>query len=391
MLQGFFNGLSGMITFSQGLDTISNNIANMNTPGFRGSDMFYRALSNGGANAGVLSGDSALNITQGEIRKTGKPTDLAVQGNGYFILRDQGDVYYTRAGQFDFDDEGFLVDGSTGYRVAAIDEFGNLTDINISSYRELLPEVTSQINFNGNLSTGSTEGKVELTVYNSLGEELKFTFDFTNNTSTTPGSWLISIKDENDIEVATGEVRFAPDGSPLSGFNRLNIQIPSTSNGSANSPLDLELYFGEEGSFAGATSFSGGTTSTINGEIEDGRGVEGLVAISFKDDGEMNLLYSNGDTETPFKIGLAYFNDESELDYVEGSLYQAPGNAEITLGEAGSGVFGAIVGEHIESSNVDLVREFAEMIIIQRGYQASSRAMNIANQLVEQLYDNTRG
>jgi flagellar hook protein FlgE len=391
MLQSFFNGLSGMITFSSGLDTISNNIANMNTPGFRGMDMFYKALSSGGSHAGVRSGEYSLNTTAGEIRQTGRATDLAIIGNGYFILRNEGQAYYTRSGQFQFDPDGFLVDSQTGYRVAAIDESGNLVDINIENLRQLNPEPTTQINFNGNLSTGSTSGQTEVSVFNSLGEEITLDIEFTNNTSNTAGSWLISIKDEDGTEISTGEIRFAPDGSPLSGFNTVNVSLPASSNGTANIGLDLQLYFGEEGSFSDTTSFSGGTTSTISSSIEDGRGVEGLIAVSFNENGELNLLYSNGDTESPFTVALAYFNDENALQYVEGSIYEAPSNLNSTIGQANKNVFGSIVGESIESSNVDLVREFAEMIIIQRGYQASSRAMNVANQLVEQLYENTRG
>ncbi|WP_144394478.1 flagellar basal-body rod protein FlgF [Pleionea sediminis] len=392
MLQSFFNGLSGMITFSHGLDSVSNNIANMNTLGYRGSDTFYSALNSGNSFAGVRAGGDFVNTTAGEISETGNATDLAVQGNGYFILRNEGEVFFTRAGNFNFDDDGFLVDRATGYRVAALDEFGNLTDINIDGMRQLMPEVTTQVNFSGDLSRASQTGEATVTVFNSLGEELELTFDFTNNTANTPGSWLVSIKDENDVEVGTGEIRFNDDGSPQASFNQFDITIPGLNNGTANTPLDLTLYFGEEGTLAATTSLSTTTTtSSINANIEDGRGVEGLVALSFNDKGEMNLLYSNGDTETPYRIALATFNNESSLIYSEGSLYKAPSNIDVEYGHADDGAFGTIAGESLESSNVDLVREFAEMIIIQRGYQASSRAMNIANQLVEQLYDNTRG
>lgn len=363
----------------------------MNTIGYRGTNSFYQALSGQNNGYGVRSDNTSINLQSGEIRETGQATDLAISGSGYFILRDGGDYFYTRAGQFEFDADGFLVDRTTGFRVAALNEFGNLSDINIENYRQLNPEATTQVNFTGNLSTGSQEGSTQISVFNAQGEEIQLTFDFTNNTSTTAGSWLVSIKDENDIEIGTGEVRFAPDGSPLSGFNNISFDIPASANGSSGTAQTINLYFGEEGSFAGATSFQQGTVSTVSSNLEDGRGVEGLVAISFKEDGSLNLLYSNGDTEEPYQIALAYFNNESNLTLVDGAYYEANSSQEPQIGAANQGVYGSIVGESLESSNVDLVREFAEMIIIQRGYQASSRAMNISNQLVEQLYDNTRG
>ncbi len=394
MMQSFFNGLAGMIMFSRGLDTISNNISNMNTPGYLGSDLFYQALSSGdqGSGFGARVEGNNIRFSPGEIRETGNSTDLAINGNGYFVLQTDDGLLYTRAGQFEFDQDGFLVDKVSGYRVAGLDEFGNLVDINIDSMLSLNPEATTEVNFTGNLSTGDNEHEISgLNVFNSLGEEIQLDYNFTNNTSSTPGSWLVEVSDEDGNIVGSGEVRFGPDGTPLSGFNQIALSIPATSNGSANSILSLTLNFGEESSFSGATSFAGGTVSTLAANISDGQGVEGLVAASFNADGELNLLYSNGETETPYRLAVAHFQNQSGLEYFEGSLFRNNSESDPDIGFANESSRGAIEGESLEGSNIDLVREFAEMIIVQRGYQASSRVMNIANQLVEQLYDNTRG
>ncbi|MCO7223706.1 flagellar basal-body rod protein FlgF [Pleionea sp. CnH1-48] len=394
MLQSFFNGLSGMLTFSRGLDTISNNISNMNTPGFRGSDVFYQALSGGHLSSGAGSRVSGelTRFSAGDIQQSDQDTHLAISGNGYFILRDDaGNLLYTRSGQFEIS-EGVLVDSSTQYRVMAQDEFGNLTDIDISGMLNLAPEATSQLNFTGNLSTGDNLHTVDgLKLFNSLGEELDFSYEFTNNSATTAGSWLISIKDEDGIEIATSEVRFDSAGTPLAGFNRVTVTIPASSNGTANVPLDVDLYFGEPGDLSNASSTAGGVNSTLVVNLEDGRGLEGLIAIAFNNDGEMELMYSNTETNTPFRLALAHFRDESALISVEGNLFEAPDSATRTIGYANQSVYGSIEGRSLESSNVDLVREFAQMIVVQRGYQASSRVMNISNQLIEQLYDSTGG
>lgn len=390
-MNAFFNGLAGMVMFSRGLDTISNNIANMNTPGFHGSDLFYQALSNGqgDSDGGARVTGKNIRFNPGDIRETGNAMDLAINGNGYFVLRTEDGLLYTRSGQFEFDDEGYLVDQSSGHRVAALDEFGNLSDINIDSMLSLNPEASTEVEFSGNLSTGDADHSINgLSVFNSLGEEIELNYQFTNNNAATPGSWLVEVTDENGTVVGNGEIRFGADGTPEAGFNQMQLSIPATSNGSANAILDVSLNFGEPGTFNGTTSFAGGSVSTLSASLVDGQGVEGLVAASFNADGELNLLYSNGDTETPFRLALAYFQDESNLSYSQGSIFRSNGS-DATIGFANEGSNGAIVGESLEGSNVDLVREFADMIVVQRGYQASSRVMNIANQLIEQLYDNT--
>src|SRR6478736_110832 len=113
MFQALFNSLSGLFSFSRSLNTVSNNVANMNTPGFRGSDAFFSNI-NGGRGSRIAG--EGLRTKAGDIRQTGNSTDLAVDGDGYFILRDtDGNFFYTRAGQFRFNDQGVLVDTVNGF------------------------------------------------------------------------------------------------------------------------------------------------------------------------------------------------------------------------------------------------------------------------------------
>ncbi|MBO7942419.1 flagellar hook basal-body protein, partial [Streptomyces sp. S9] len=118
MFQALFNSLSGLFSFSRSLDTVSNNVSNMNTPGFRGSDSFFANIDGG---YGTSIAGQGLRPQPGDMRQTGTPTDMAVEGEGYFVLRDRsGELHYTRAGQFRFNDSGVLVDTATGYDVMAI-------------------------------------------------------------------------------------------------------------------------------------------------------------------------------------------------------------------------------------------------------------------------------
>ena len=392
MFQSFFNGVAGMLVFSRGLNTISDNVANLNTPGFRGSDVFYRSLGgqHNQAFGARLAGDG-IRQQEGDIRETGNATDLAILGQGQFVVNVDGENFYTRGGQFFFDEDGLLRDTVSDGLVMALGENGQLIPIDISSLRTLTPEATSTVEFSGNLSTGDDEHVIDsFSVFNALGEQVDLSFSFTNNTASTPGQWLISVQDENGLELATAELFFGPDGSPADGSETIEIVIPGTANGSAGDPLTLSLSFGANGSFTQATSFSGGTVSTLGAEATDGRGVEGIVAVSITEDGALQLLYSNGDTEEPYRIALADIRNERELSQAGNGLYTLDASARVTYGYANDGVFGSIASESLEASNVDLVREFAELIIAQRGYQASSHVMDVSNQLIETLYNATQ-
>jgi len=385
MQQAFFNGLSGLLTFSQSLDTISNNIANMNTSGFRGNDVFYNALSNGENGIGSSIGGTTTRLEPGDIRQTGNSTDLAISGQGYFVLRGEDGDFYTRAGNFQFDDDELLVDISTGYRVQALNESGVLTDISIDGLQSLAPEATTQVDFQGNLSTNDTTHTVSnITVYDASGEAVNLDVTFTNNSSITTGSWLVEVRDNDDNVLTDGEIRFNPDGTPATDFQSLDVTLPG-----ANADV-VSLDFGTADTVEGATSNSG-ASSTIGAEVADGFPLSGLIGVSFDSQGQLKLLYSNGDTNDGPKIALASFSNEQDLVQVNGSYFRAREDNQPTLGNADEDRFGTIVGSSLELSNVDLAKEFADMIIVQRGYQASSRAMSIANQLVEQLYNASGG
>jgi len=388
MFQSFFTGLSGMFSFSKNLDNVSNNIANLNTPGFKGSDTFYSSLTSGEGGVGTQISGQQQRFEAGDVRQTGNPGDLAVGGEGFFILLNDGNVNYTRAGQFVFDQDGFLVDSSSGGQVASVNESGQLEPINIADLRVLPPQATSSIVFNGNLSTDVTEETISgITVFNSLGESEELEFEFTNNSAAEQGSWTVTIKDSNDSVIHTGEIRFGSDGTPVDGFSSLSFDI-SDSNGGLST---INVDFGTPGLFSGATAVSGGSNSSLNATVEDGYALSVLTTIEFDSDGTLKINYANGESVDGPRLGLATFSNNASLELVEGSLFRSGEDSRVTYGNPTDDGMGGIISESIELSNVDLSREFADMIIIQRGYQASSRILNVANQLLDQLYENTRG
>jgi flagellar hook protein FlgE len=384
MFQALFNSLSGLFSFSRSLNTVSNNVANMNTPGFRGSDTFFSNVDGGRGTS--ISGEG-LRTTAGDFRQTGTPTDLAINGNGYFILRDDsGNLYYTRAGQFRFNDQGILSDGVTGYSVMSIDASGNLSTIDLDAYRTLPPQATAAVNMIGNIAPGSptaTAGNIR--IYDGSGQLHTLTATLTDNSAVTPNSYTVSVKDETGVVVGTGTIAFGSDGTPLTGANTLALNL--TYLGVSQT---VTLNFGTPGAFDGATRLAGISTN-LGSQVVDGHPLLGITNLSFDDQGKLQMVYSSSEKRTGPQIALASFPNESQLELVGGRLIAGSSVQQREIGRPGEGIFGRIAGGSLELANVDLTQEFADMIIIQRGYQASSRVMTVSNQMIEELYNSTRG
>lgn len=384
MFQALFNSLSGLFSFSRSLNTVSDNVANMNTPGFRGRDSFFSNINGG---RGVRIAGDGLRTAPGDIRQTGNPTDLAVDGEGFYILRDsEGNYHYTRAGQFRFNDEGLLVDSVSGYEVMALDGSGNLASIDLDAYRTLPAEATTRVRISGNIARGATSPVTvnTITVYDQAGTAHTYTATFTNN-NTTPPSFAVSVADSAGTVVQTGEVRFDATGMPQTGFSEMTLSL--TFDGVAQSVV---LDFGTPGTTDGMTSLTGVTTNLAS-RTTDGHPVLSVTDLSFDENGVLQLTYSQSEKRQGPQIALAAFPNESALRLVGGRMVSGASVTELDIGRPGEGRFGAIAGGSLEMSNVDLTQEFADMIIIQRGYQASSRVMTVSNEMLEQLYNSTRG
>lgn len=395
MFESIYIGLTGLTSFSRNLTVIGNNVSNINSPGFKGSqlsfsDLIYNSLvADRGEGAGsvlqigngVGSSGTRVLFKQGELRQTGNATDLAIDGNGFFVLRKDGKTTYTRSGEFEFDSGGFLVSRATGGRVAGLSS-GALRDISMES-RISPPQATSVLRFIDNLSTGSTTQDVNVTVFDSTGGSAALTVRFTNNNAVTPQSWLLEVRGPAGAVVSSGEIRFNGDGSPTAGFNTHAFTFAP-----AGAPAQsITLEFGAAGGFSGATNFSGGTTSTLRLLSQDGFGVGTLTQQTFDADGVLVATYSNGRTTRSQTLALAFFDSPQDLEAAGGSAFENRSGQRVTLGHPRDGVFGRIAAQSLESANVDLATEFGELIITQRGYQASSQVITTANEMIQQLFD----
>lgn len=421
MFGSLYTSLSGLLGFQKALDVVSNNVANVNTPGFKGSDVFFRdlAFQDGGlsdqslAGTGVSDGGvkvdgSRIRFLQGELQETSNDTDVAIDGNGFFILKDpqSNERFYTRAGQFVFDNDDFLIEPTSGARVQALNDAGALDDVTLAGFRSSRAEATSEVTFTGNLSLGDNEHEIEdINVFDADGNQRTLRLRFVNNNIVNPGSWLVEVFETGVDPVATGEIRFAGNGSPTEDFNSIDVFLVSNENTAApeldadGNPIELDqegftfaLNFGDPGTFEGATSFSGGPDSTLETADDiDGRGIGAITTITFDIEGKLNFNYSNGDEVDGQQLALAFFLNPQELLPIGENSFVATENANIDIGVATDGPFGEIRARNIELANVELSREFADIIVVQRGFQASSQVLNISSELLERLYNSVGG
>lgn len=390
MIQAFYNGLSGLFSYAKGLKHVSANVANMNTPGFRGTDTFFRNVGgNDGGALGVEITDTAPRTAQGELRQSGNATDVAINGRGFFVLDgEEGERFYTRAGQFRLDDGFRLVDVVSGHRVQALGSDNSLADVDLSALRVRAPEATTRVEFSGNLvrhalAGSNTHTVNDIQVFDTTGAAVTLGVQFTQQAADA-SRWDIRVSSTALGTLGSGVLAFGPDDRPAAGQNTLEVVIAS--NGRSQT---VTLDFGNPGSLDAVTNFSG-ATSQVAAKVIDGHAFSGLAGLSVNDQGVLALTYADGRKQDGPQLALAHFADESALQPRSAALYGA-GTLTPLFGTAGSGALGRIQGGYLELSNVDLAQEFGDLIIIQRGYQASSRVMTVASEMIEQLYGNGRG
>lgn len=396
MLGAIYTGLSGMNSYSRGLDVISNNVANLNTPGFkvavpRFSDMVFRLT--GGAvtgsagtparGAGVNVDPSQLSFRQGELRDTGNSLDVAVDGNGFFIVEQDGRRLYTRAGQFEFDSDGFLVERGTGAKVQFSTELQAIGAFNVDGMRVFAPKATTEVVVTGTLARGGDQTTFELpsiSAIDSAGGRHTLKARFVRDSS-DPLRWAVEIVDEDNTVLGSGEIRFGLDGTPHAESPPLTFTV---------TPEDAPAFtatvkFGAPGTFSGVSSAAGSTQSNLQVLRQDGVQVGALTTLAFDEKGALKLTYSNGETKTVGNLLLARFDAPDELTALGGALFSSDSAQQPRLGTGLESGFGRLVGGRVELSNVELTEQFTDLIIIQRGYQASSQMASVANELIQQL------
>ncbi|WP_420997919.1 flagellar hook-basal body complex protein [Cupriavidus sp. 30B13] len=390
MLDSIYIGMTGLMGYSEGLKVIANNTANMNTPGFKSSTLQFGDLlytdgksdlglggSMSGHGFGLSTFGTTLNFNSGELRQTGNSMDLAVDGLGLFMLQAQdGSIRYTRSGQFDFNDAGELITRTGGLKVFGIDAAGNVGIVSVAGARTSAAKATGKVSFTGNLSSTATEQTVgNLKVFDVAGVEHALSLKFTNGSATTPGSWAVSILD-GTTEVGNGTIQFT-NGSPSADTAQLTFSY--TPPGQAE--MSVTLDFSKD-----VTSFASGNLSTLAASGGDGTPAGTLANIGFDENGFVVLTYSNGESTKGDRLLLGRFDSSDAIKAVGDNLFMSTNDSLWHQGVANSDAFGGIKPVTIEISNVDLSQEFSDLVIMQRGYQASSQVISTANDMLQELF-----
>lgn len=405
MFTSFSTALSALSALSSGVDVVGNNLANLNTTGFKSSAVVFHDLVSQSLGAefgqtqigfGVGRPSTIRQFSQGAIQPSNGPLDAAIQGDGFLVVKDStGMALYTRAGNLQVDKAGFLIT-VTGEKVQGWTAQGNtlntstpLSDI-LVPVGSLKPAVaTRNFSFDMNLSATASIGppadqfSSSIEVVDSLGASHVVTAVMTK--SATPNQWNYSITVPNaDVATAiapvTGTFTFDSSGkliTPAQGGTMPAINIAGLKTGAADMPLTWNLYNGLTNRL---TQFAQPSATSANSQ--DGSPAVQLVKVGLADGGNILAQYSNGQQIIVGQLGMAAVRNPESLIAVGNNNFQLSArSASPAIGTPGTGGRGTIMGGAVESSTVDIAKEFTNLIILQRGYQANAKVITTVDEL----------
>ncbi len=409
MSQAFYTGLSGLQNSSVGIDVLSNNIANINTVGYRGyttefSSMFEEAISTGTTSGGSIGKGVQVQTTsmmrdQGTLAPSDRSTDLAILGEGWFGVSGDGDPLYTRDGSFGFDSnsdlvtsDGFYVLGTKANNISADNILTNKVDevllSSVAAQEKLRfpqtltypAEATTQTKFLGNLGVGVEPITMSASIVDPLGNRNQLHLEFVKNEQqVSPGNQYTLTATTQSLDGLTiydtqvGQVEFDETGA-LS----LNT-VTSINNNGAGVAIDLGQ------GFDGIISID--TPTTAASSISDGTIKGDLVGYSINRNAEVIATFTNGEQSSVGKIAVFHFQNEQGLDRVNGTRFSASSNSGEALfrQDANGQNINAteVVNFNLEGSNVELSYGLTELIILQRTYDANSKSITTADEMMQ--------
>ncbi len=427
VISSLYTGAAGLTAHGEALNVVGDNIANANTVGYKNSranfeDVLARSVGGGIGDIGLGSRLESIQklFTQGAMLGTGVATDLAIQGNGFFMVKGSAEgldgLFYSRAGQFTLDKDGKLVNqnglAAQGY---SVDASGNLvktvTDIKINQ-SQMSPVTTTTAKIYANLESSSTTPAVAwptpitagfdlstasnfsstMTVYDSVGKSHSVSVYFRKEAAAGAFSWH-AVVDGADVtggtagtpsEIGTGTLNFDTQGRLTGQTGGITANFIGATAGQA-----IAVSFGDP-TGGGGTGLKGSTSfaskSALTFMDQNGYGAGSISGIAIDPDGTINGVFSNGQKRTVGQILLASFQSPEEMTRVGGNLFIATAKSGPALvGVASNGGMGAINAGALEQSNVDLGKQFVDMITFQRGFQANSKTITTADEMLQEI------
>lgn len=416
MNQAFHTGIVGMQAHQYSIDVVANNLANVNTIGFRSSQVEFASIfeevlgstSSTSTTDDSIGGGSRVQATsssmeQGSLLQADQNTDLAIDGDGWFGISGYGEELYTRAGDFSFDGDRNLVTGDGYYVLGTMGQNfqdGVLTEqletvaiAGVAAQEALtLPDTlqfpvqpSTQATFSGNLGTEDILRSVSATVISPSSEHNRLRLDFTKSDPqpTSGSAWdIVATTTDNEGEIVydtqNGSARFGETGELIS------FTVPSIDNDGQMVSVDLGS------GFAGVISNVSETAPALSSDAD---GFEGGDLVGYRIDEYANIIagFSNGRSSAVGKIALYHFQNDQGLDRVSGTRFQESANSGKPIfyqDSAGENVLGAnIRSGRLEGSNVHLEQGLTELIVLQRSFDANSKSVTTGDQLIQKALE----
>ncbi len=450
MMRSLFSGVSGLKNHQTRMDVIGNNISNVNTYGFKSSrvtfqDMLSQTIAGaakpeenkGGVNPkqiglGMTIASIDRIFTQGSLQTTGNQTDLAISGDGFFIVSDGDKKFYTRSGTFGLDKNGSLVNPANGLKVQGYmaeknakgemivrDNGGATQDLVIPVYSKVEAKETTNVRYKCNLdsrtsvvspnATGKMRSSAGVTtnidVYDKKGDTHRMTLTFwktgTNqwtasaavSDAASPLILDIDTQGNNTNTTSRMNLKFSPDGRLVSvgdesspdesNQGELLVQAKFRVAGDPNVRA-ISFNLGKAGLLEGITQFS--SPSTTKAVEQDGYNMGYMESFNIDNSGLITGVYSNGTKQSVGKVAMSVFTNPQGLTAAGENIFEVSNNSgAANLGPAGQAGRGKIIAGALEMSNVDLSDQFTDMIITQRGFQANSKTIQTSDQMLQEL------
>ena len=425
MMSSLFTAVSGMSANGTALSVIGDNVANMNTVAFKSSrssfgDILSQSLGTSQIGRGVAVTDITPVFTQGSFENTANVLDLAVDGEGLFIVKDESGIAYSRAGQFTLDKEGYIVNTNgmrlQGYLFSTSGSSAGLGDINLSTLNSA-PQPTESAEISANLDSRATlldditnpfdvtdPGNTSnfsstLTVYDSLGVSHVINIYFRKDTEAATGNswdWYAVVNDADSASGSTeiqanGTIDFTSDGA-LDVESAITYPVGAGFNFSGGATADqvVDFNFGTSITTDGGTGLDGttqfGSTSATIFQSQNGYSSGSLRNITITQDGFITGIFTNGQTRAVGQVALAKFLAPTEVKKMGKNLYsESSESGQPIVSIPGTSGTGVVLSNTLELSNVDLAEEFVKMIISQRGFQANSKMVSTSDELMQEL------
>ncbi|HYD79896.1 MAG TPA: flagellar hook-basal body complex protein [Paucimonas sp.] len=399
MINLLYMSMSGLNTYSKALENVSNNVQNLNTVGYKKSelqffDLFSQSYDAGSGRgsatgSGVTVSTNSIDFSSSGSVETGRDLDLRINGDGFFVLRDEdGQLSYSKAGRFEFNTDNVLVSSlDPSKRVMALDDQGQLREVSVAGHNYSAGQASTTINFNNGSPQLGTNISTSVDVYDASGAKHVLTLQFTRRTDTPATSgpvYDLVIKEGATVYNGPTPTQLKFDLSSFNLTEPTSKEVSFTFNPPNVASSTIKL------SVANFKAFSSGSTPTqgVDGSSApkaNGRASGTLSTRTFDTDGNIVLTYTNGEKVKIQQLALAKFGTTNQLQPSGGSSFVAARGTTPSYGRAGKD-YGEFQLKALERSNVDLTRSFSEIILFQRSFQASSQMASTANEILQVLF-----